>query len=522
MSLPSKTTSSTTSVVSDVSRDAHLESVIPRRLLWAADAVVMVAAFLIAHTVSPAVQQFFMPGGPVRFEWLERLAGLPAVPTEGVLRPVTDVVTALSVLVPFTILAMEALGGYQPVERQSRTRLVISALMAPVLALSLFTLLVFALHSTWWSRTLVFLYTALTVLGLFGYRAVLRIYKRRRMAAGRYARAVAFIGTPGDVDAIVARLQAPEFESQYQLVGFFGVAPSTAPVSRLMFPHLGHVSQLAATLVHTPIDLVVVLQPDEAAPWLQDVLRACDYFKVSIQIIPAALLAVAPTLVDLHVPVHDDPLALPSVTLKPSRIDSDALFLKRLFDGVVSLALLVLLSPLFLLIALAIKVTTPRLPVLYRWKVIGYKGRPFVGYKFTTMVANADEQREDLMHLNEMQGPVFKIERDPRVTPLGRFLRKHSLNELPQLWSVLKGDMSLVGPRPVFPHELAGYDLWHKRKLAVRPGMTCLWQVRGRNKISSFDDWVRMDLEYIDNWSLWLDFRILVRTAWAVVAGSGS
>ena len=174
------------------------------------------------------------------------------------------------------------------------------------------------------------------------------------------------------------------------------------------------------------------------------------------------------------------------------------------------------------MIALAIKLTTPRLPIFYPWRVVGYKGRPFTGYKFTTMVADADERKGSLSHLNEMTGPVFKIKDDPRVTPLGRFLRKYSLNEFPQLWSVLKGDMSLVGPRPASAHELSLYELWHKRKLAVQPGITCLWQVGGRNAISNFDDWVRMDLEYIDNWSLWLDFKILVRTAWSVLGGTGS
>jgi len=138
------------------------------------------------------------------------------------------------------------------------------------------------------------------------------------------------------------------------------------------------------------------------------------------------------------------------------------------------------------------------------------------------MVADADEQKTALMTQNEMTGPVFKIKNDPRVTPLGRFLRKFSLNELPQLWSVLKGEMSLVGPRPAGPHELARYELWQKRKLSIQPGITCLWQVRGRNKISNFDNWVKMDLEYIDNWSLWLDLRILLRTVWVVLRGTGS
>src|SRR5204863_1336856 len=130
---------------------------------------------------------------------------------------------------------------------------------------------------------------------------------------------------------------------------------------------------------------------------------------------------------------------------------------------------------------------------------------PVTGDKFTTMVANAERQRDELLARNKMHGPVFKLKDDPRVTSLGRVLRKYSLNELPQLWSVLKGDMSLVGPRPAFRHELDRYDFWHKRKLSIQPGITCLWQVRGRNRISNFDDWVNMDLEYIDNWSLWLD-----------------
>jgi lipopolysaccharide/colanic/teichoic acid biosynthesis glycosyltransferase len=215
-------------------------------------------------------------------------------------------------------------------------------------------------------------------------------------------------------------------------------------------------------------------------------------------------------------------VALPSIHLQPRNIDSGALFLKRLVDAGVAGVLLLLLSPIFLVIAIAIKIASPRDDVFYRWRVIGYQGRPFTGYKFTTMVADADQQRTGLQHLNEMTGPVFKIKNDPRVTPLGRTLRKYSLNELPQLWSVLVGDMSLVGPRPAGAGEIGGYEDWHKRKLSVRPGITCLWQVRGRNKISNFDDWVRMDLEYIDNWSLWLDFRILVRTAWVVVSGSGS
>ena len=130
--------------------------------------------------------------------------------------------------------------------------------------------------------------------------------------------------------------------------------------------------------------------------------------------------------------------------------------------------------------------------------------------------------KEKLLQKNEMKGPVFKIRNDPRVTSIGRFLRKYSLDELPQLFSVLKGDMSLVGPRPVFPHELKKYKNWHRRRLSIKPGMTCLWQVSGRNQINDFDEWARLDLEYIDNWSIWLDFKILFKTIFAVLSGKGA
>lgn len=197
-----------------------------------------------------------------------------------------------------------------------------------------------------------------------------------------------------------------------------------------------------------------------------------------------------------------------------------ALAVKRVLDIFVSAFLLLLLSPLLLLIALFIKFNS-RGPVLYRWQVVGQGGRFFTGYKFRTMVTNADELKTQLLAQNEMQGPVFKIKNDPRITPVGRVLRKFSLDELPQLWSVCKGDMSLVGPRPPLQSEYAHFTGFQKQKLAMKPGITCLWQIRGRNQIRDFDEWVQLDLEYIQNWSLWLDFKILLLTIPAVLFGTG-
>ena len=194
--------------------------------------------------------------------------------------------------------------------------------------------------------------------------------------------------------------------------------------------------------------------------------------------------------------------------------------MKRVLDVTVAAALLILLLAPLLAIAIAIKLTSDG-PILYRWRVLGENGRPFVGFKFRTMVRDADALKGGLLHLNERQGPVFKMAQDPRTTRLGRWLRKYSVDELPQLWSVLIGDMSLVGPRPVFRSEYERFELWQMRKLSVKPGLTCLWQLDGRQTISDLADWVRLDLRYIDTWSLWRDAAILFRTPLAVARGTG-
>ena len=194
---------------------------------------------------------------------------------------------------------------------------------------------------------------------------------------------------------------------------------------------------------------------------------------------------------------------------------------KRLIDIVGASFGLVILSPLFLLLALVVKLTS-RGPVLYRSHYIGERGRDFVGYKFRSMVDNAAGLKDDMAHLNHMKGPAFKIRHDPRVTRVGKFLRKYSLDELPQLWSVLKGDMSLVGPRPPLPEEFRHFNEWHRGKLAVKPGITCYWQINGRSDISDFEEWVRLDRKYIEDWSLWTDVKILVKTIPVVFHGHGA
>jgi lipopolysaccharide/colanic/teichoic acid biosynthesis glycosyltransferase len=193
---------------------------------------------------------------------------------------------------------------------------------------------------------------------------------------------------------------------------------------------------------------------------------------------------------------------------------------KRAFDVGVSAFLLVILAPLFAVLAALVKLTS-RGTVFYRWPVVGQGGRPFTGYKFRSMYSNADDLKAQLEPLNEMSGPVFKITNDPRVTKVGTWMRRYSLDELPQLWSVLRGQMSLVGPRPPLATEYERFTDFQQRKLAVKPGITCLWQINGRNEIHDFDEWVKLDLEYIRRWSPWLDVQILLKTVSAVLTGSG-
>lgn len=196
------------------------------------------------------------------------------------------------------------------------------------------------------------------------------------------------------------------------------------------------------------------------------------------------------------------------------------LIAKRLIDIVFSGLALAFLAPLLLAIAVAIRLDS-RGPAIYRQTRVGKDGRQFTFYKFRSMFSDAERRRQEVEHLNEVSGPVFKVRNDPRITRVGRILRRLSLDELPQFFNVLKGDMSLVGPRPPLPAEVLSYEPWHLRRLSVTPGITCFWQVSGRSKIC-FDDWVRMDLHYMATRSLWLDFTIILRTIPAVFSGDGA
>lgn len=272
--------------------------------------------------------------------------------------------------------------------------------------------------------------------------------------------------------------------------------------------------RLSELLHNRVVDEVVFAVGKEGLTSLEPLMQQCEeegvHMRVHLDFLPKGFSHVFVEHLS-HVPL---------LTFASSPQNDFALLFKRCVDVAVSALALAVLSPLLVVLAALIKLTS-RGPVFYRQVRCGVGGRRFTLLKFRSMVANADEFFPDLKDLNEVDGPVFKMRNDPRCTAVGRWMRTLSLDELPQLWNVLRGDMSLVGPRPPLPEEVEQYEPWQRRRLRIRPGMTCLWALEGRSQLR-FDRWVKLDLLYIDNWSVWLDFKILLKTIPAVLSGRGA
>ncbi|MFH1177761.1 MAG: sugar transferase [Acidobacteriota bacterium] len=280
------------------------------------------------------------------------------------------------------------------------------------------------------------------------------------------------------------------------------------------FPVVSTVTALPGFLTREVVDEVVLAVPTRALGDLEELLLHCQELGVRVRLALRPFPHLQPRL------AVETLNGVPLLTFATTPMAPLALFTKRVIDVVVALTALLLTAPAWPFVALAIRLTS-RGPVFYRQLRCGLRGRRFELLKLRTMVEGAEQMQPELAHLNVMDGPVFKAPDDPRITGIGRLLRRWSLDELPQLVNVLKGDMSLVGPRPPLPEEVAQYEPWQRRRLAMKPGLTCLWQVSGRSEVD-FATWMAMDLAYIDNWSLWLDLKILVLTIPAVLGGRGA
>lgn len=278
---------------------------------------------------------------------------------------------------------------------------------------------------------------------------------------------------------------------------------------------LGSLQDMPEIIHKNIIDEVVFIVPCSWLGKIENTVKFCESEGLRVNI--------AADIYDLNFTKakHSDFYGFPLITYESTPDKLGYLFLKRLFDFAISGISIIFLLP-FLLIVFAIIKNNDSGTVFYTQKRCGLYGRKFTMCKFRTMAADAESKLKDILIYNEMKGPVFKMKDDPRITRVGKWLRKYSIDELPQLWNVLKGDMSLVGPRPPLPEEVEQYTPAQRRRLSMRPGITCLWQIEGRSKIFDFDEWSRLDLEYIDNWSFGLDFKILLKSIPVVLFGKGA
>lgn len=354
--------------------------------------------------------------------------------------------------------------------------------------------------------------TIMTILG----RNILRMVLARTGGMGINLNKLLMIGTNKRAINFARRLIENK-QQNYELLGFADTkwVNGADAAFKKKYP-LIPIENLANYLSENVVDEVVICLPVKSSyAKYNEIIQMCVEQGITVRILADFfLLSMAKSKLE-----YFENNAV--MTLFTGNMNSGMLILKRLMDISLSALLLTCLSPLFIVTALIIKATSPG-PVFFVQKRLGLNKRLFNLYKFRTMVENAEELQKDLEELNEADGPVFKIKNDPRITPVGKFLRKSSIDELPQLFNVLKGDMSLVGPRPLPVRDYEEFDHhWFNRRFSVRPGITCLWQISGRSNIS-FSQWIEMDLNYIDNWSLCLDVRILLMTVPVVLSARGA
>ena len=453
----------------------------------------MLADFTVAIVLAVAISHLLFPGARGDF-WRT------AMP---------DTRLGLALLVSAWVMILWLHGGYRPRARwsiRSDARLIARAL--GLLAIATFAFLYLAKLPDVSRPYLIALFASLLAATL-GVRIVLRTTFGTARRRGHNRRNVLVLGTGGRARDLAAKLEN-HAELGLNVVGFLGDATDELPAR---WPYLGPIENLQNVIHDRVVDEVAICLFTEDWGLIESIATTCEAEGKLVRLpVPMPRLTIATA----HV---EDLDGTPVLSLLSGPNAALALVFKRMIDVAAAAAGMVMLAPLLGAIALTIALKEGR-PIFYRQERVGLQGRRFNLVKFRSMVADAEGMLDSLQGQNEIEGHAFKMSADPRITGIGNFLRRSSLDELPQLWNVLVGEMSLVGPRPPLPREVAEYDVWHRRRLSMKPGITGLWQVEGRN-LAEFDRWVQKDLEYIDRWSPWLDIQILLRTIPAVIRADG-
>jgi exopolysaccharide biosynthesis polyprenyl glycosylphosphotransferase len=465
-------------------------------LAQAADAVTILVSFLVAYYCRQLM------------EWLE--PSLPLGLKVSVEAPFVALMVAIATV---WVILFDLQGAYSYQRFTSFATELKLVLRTVIIGCLLIVGALFLLRLGYVPRTLLLLFGLLSFLLLSLEKLLVFQIASKIRECGYNRKAVLVVGTGRQTQEFMKAIER-NFSWGLDIIGFLDAGREG--IGQIIFgrPILGSFSDIVSVMHAHRLDEVIITVSTSRLPEIKKVLEACEREGVQIRIISDFLGKIAKGV------WADTIYNLPIISINYVSDNRNALMIKRVIDIIGSLILLILLAPVFLIVAFALKIFSPG-PLFYELEVMGFNRKPFKIRKFRTMVVDADKMKQNLFDLNEMEGPVFKMHNDPRVTPFGRFLRKYSLDELPQLWNVLNGDLSLVGPRAPGPHELVNFESWHRRKLSIKPGLTCLWQVNGRNNVRKFDDWVKMDLEYIDNWSLWLDLKILLKTIPVVIRGTG-
>jgi len=404
-------------------------------------------------------------------------------------------------------------GGYTRRRHQTWFESAYSAMAATLVGVALLIVVLYGVRPEAQSRLMLPYAAGLAVVAIAAVRALDGAWQRRLRLRGHGVQRTLIVGAGESGRAIMRNLMAQP-DLGYRVIGFLDDdgTKRAQPIGR--YAPLGETADLAHVLEREPVDLVIVALPWTARERIMAAVEACEERAVHVRIVPD-LLQLSLNQIDTN-----SLNGIPLIAVRSPAIVGWRMRAKRAMDVAFSLGFLALSAPLLLVVA-ALIVLDSSGPVLFRQERVGRFGRRFTCFKFRSMHVGSDARRGDLKHCNEATGPIFKIRSDPRVTRVGRVIRRLSIDELPQLWNVVIGDMSMVGPRPPMPCEVAEYQDWHHRRLDVAPGLTGLWQVSGRSKLT-FDEMVMLDLFYAENWSLGLDLRILLRTVPTVLLGTGA